>query len=79
MMKNCDHIVGIIDGFENEPCNLVFMSDKENEFASYAKYLNSNDKDAYTPINFFRYCPVCGKQINEFSDYDDPGFQLGMK
>lgn len=73
-MKTCDHIVGIIDGFENEPCNLVFLSDRDNEFAWYAKYLANQDEPAYTPINFFRFCPVCGAKINEFSDYDDLGF-----
>jgi hypothetical protein len=73
-MTNCDHIVGIIDGFENEPCNLVFVSDKDNEFAWYAKYLKSQGDNQYTPINFFRFCPVCGKQINKVSDYDN--FQL---
>lgn len=72
-MKKCDHIVGIIEGFENEPCNLVFMSDKDNEFAWYAKHIDNPQDNGQSPINFFRFCPVCGQKVKDFCYYDDLG------
>lgn len=58
-IEDCDHIIGSIDGFEEEPCHFVYESD--------VKRLNPDWRGP--KIFKFDFCPICGKKLAKGENY----------
>ena len=61
MSKECDHIIGHVNGFEDECCHLVNVSDSELNFSWWMP-----DK-----FDKFAFCPICGERVNDLCDFED--------
>lgn len=61
MEQECDHILGHVEGWADEPCHFVFTS-----YLHQGKHTLSWVTDDY---DRFAFCPLCGKRINNECDF----------